>query len=228
VDARAALRVGAGGRILRMVDAPPVGWRPTPEAVYLVGTAGGPTGDDSVHLDVEVEATGRLRVRSSAATVVYHGTGTTQRIDARVGPAASLDWAPQPMIITAGAHHTQSSLVRIDPTATLDWTEMVVLGRTGERPGHADLRLDCVYPGGRPLLRHQLRIGSGEPGWDGPAVVGANRAVGVRLRAGPDVDTPSPRRGEGWAWMALDGPGWLLTAVAPELPVLLERMAVTA
>jgi urease accessory protein len=211
-----------------MVDAPPVGWRPTAEAVYLVGTAGGPTGDDSVHLDIEVEATGCLKVRSTAATVVYHGTGTSHGVDARVGPGASLDWAPQPVIVTAGAHHTQSSRVDIDPTATLDWSELVVLGRTGEGPGRADLRLDCVLAGGRPLLRHQLIIGPGASGWDGPAVVGADRAVGLRLRAGPHLGAPSPSQGEGWAWMALDGPGWLLTAVAPDLPGLLERMAVTA
>lgn len=209
-----------------MVDSPPIGWRPTPDAVYLVGTAGGPTGDDAVHLDIVVDAAGCLALRSNAATVVYHGSGTSQRVDVCVGAGAALDWAPQPVIVTAGAHHTQSSLVRLDPTARLDWSEMVVLGRHDENPGHADLRLDCVLTGGRPLLRHQLTIGPGVGGWDGGAVMGGNRATGMRLVAGPDLAPPAGRQGDGWAWMALDGPGWLLTAVAPDLPSLRHRMAV--
>jgi hypothetical protein len=34
--------------------------------------------------------------------------------------------------------------------------------------------------------------------------------------------------GEGWAWLALDAPGWLLVAVADDLPQLRSRMAAAA
>jgi hypothetical protein len=85
--------------------------------------------------------------------------------------------------------------------------------------------LDCTVGESGALVRHQLRIGPEVPGWAGPAVVGTNRAVAVRLVAGPDVRPPLRRHGDGWAWMALDGPGWLLTAVAGDLPSLLERVA---
>jgi urease accessory protein len=246
-----------------MVEDPPVAWRPTPEAVYLVGTAGGLTGDDDIGLDVCVASGGALVVRSTAATVVYAGTATRHRICLRAGAGSSVDWRTEPVVVTAGASHVQEASLYLAPTARLDWTDLVVLGRHGEAPGRADLRLDCVITGeavvaggvvaaggvvgaggavaaaavgagaveparDRVLLRHHLSVGPGAAGWAGPAVVGANRSVGVRLRVGPDLSPPPTARGDGWAWMRLDGPGWLLSAVAPDLPTLLERMAAAA
>ena len=207
-------------------------WRPTPEAVYLVGTAGGLTGGDDVALTVDVAAGGHLVVRANAATVVYAGEGTTHHVDLRAAAGASVDWRPEPVIVTAGARHVQSSSLCLASTACVDWTDVVVLGRHGEDPGDAELRLDGVVTGedgaSRPLLRHSLTVGPGARGWAGPAVLGDNRAVGLRLCAGADLRPPRNRCGEGWAWMRLDGPGWLLTAVAPDLPGLLGRMAAAA
>jgi urease accessory protein len=229
VRARSRLRIDAAGRVTDMVEVPPVAWRPTPDAVYLVGTAGALTGDDDIGLDIEVAPGGALVVRSTAASVVYTGRSTTHHVRLEAGAASSVDWHPEPLIVTVGASHVQTASLRLAPTACLDWTDVVVLGRHGEAPGHAELRLDCVIAGGpsgdRPLLRHHLSVGPGAPGWAGPAVLGRNRAVGVRLRAGPDLMVPGRRHGDGWAWMGLDGPGWLLTAVAPDLPTLLERLA---
>jgi urease accessory protein len=223
------LRIDSAGRVAEMVEDPPVAWRPAAGAVYLVGTAGGLTGDDDVGLDIDVAAGGELVVRSSAASVVYAGTGTTHQVSLRAGAGASVDWRPEPVIVTAGATHTQGASLRLAPTATLDWTEIVVLGRHGEQPGRAELRLDCVVAAGdgcdRALLRHHLSVGPGAPGWSGPAILGRNRTIAVRLRAGADLSPPPIRHGDGWAWMALDGPGWLLTVVAPDLPALRQRMA---
>jgi urease accessory protein len=225
VRAHAWLRIGSGGTVERLVDDPPIGWRVTPGAVYLVGTAGGPTGDDQVRLDVEVAPGARLAVRSSAATIVYAGTGTSQRIDAAVGAGGAIDWAPEPVVVTAGAHHTQVTRITADPSASIDWTELLVLGRHQEPPGRADLRLDCTLAGGRPLLRHRLQFGPGATGWDGPAVLGGHRTVALRLVAGPALAPPPRRQGEGWAWLDLEGSGWLLTAVAADLPTLLGALA---
>jgi urease accessory protein len=238
VLARARLRIDSSGRVADMVESPPVAWRPTPGALYLVGTAGGLTGDDDVGLDIEVAPGGRLTVRSVAATVVYAGGGTVHHVRLAVGSGASVDWRPEPLIVTAGATHVQAASIRLAPTAQLDWTDIVVLGRHGEEPGRAELRLDCVVAGDRgagdggagdrTLLRHHLSVGPGAPGWSGPAVVGRNRNLGVRLRAGPDLSPPRTSHGDGWAWMRLDGPGWMLSAVAPDLPTLLDRMASAA
>lgn len=223
--AHAQLRVGPGGTLERLVDDPPVGWRPTPGAVYLVGTAGGPTGDDQIRIDVEVAAGAQLAVRSSAATVVYAGTGTAQHITVSIEPEARIDWAPEPVVVTSGARHTQVTRIDAAATATVDWTELLVLGRHGEEPGYADLRLDARM-GGLPVLRHRLQVGPGAPGWDGPAVLGRGRAAAFRLVAGAGLAPPPTRQGQGWAWMELAGPGWLLTAVAADLPDL--RLALAA
>jgi urease accessory protein len=240
VRARAGLTVGPGRRILRLAEDPPVAFRPTPDAVYLVGTAGGPTGVDEVAVDIDVLDDGDLTVRSAAATVVYAGAGTTHTVTVTVGPGARIVWAPEPVIVTAGADHHQHAALTVDAAASIDWTDVVLLGRHGEGPGRADLRLDATV-GGRILLRHQLVVGPGAPGWDGPAVVGPYRAIGVRLVAGPAWASDPPPGGvplPGGApptatalptaravWMRLDGPGWLLTAVAVDLPDLLSSMA---
>lgn len=227
--ARSRLGIDSAGRVMEMTEVPPVAWRPTPDAIYWVGTAGGLTGDDDVAVDVDVAAGATLRVRSTAATVVYAGEATTQHVRLRAGAGATVDWSTEPCIVTAGAAHLQGASLRLAATARLDWTDIVVLGRHGEGPGRAGLRLDCVVAGDdgceRALLRHHLSVGPDAPGWSGPGVLGANRAVGLRLLAGPDLTAPPAVSGDGWAWMALDGPGWLLSAVAPDLPELRARMA---
>jgi urease accessory protein len=98
-------------------------------------------------------------------------------------------------------------VLSLDSTATLDWTDEVILGRHGEPPGELDLHLDVTIDGA-PLLRHQLRIGPDHAGWDGPAVLGANRCIGLRLTTG----RPPHDRG----WMQLEGPGYLKVAVASD------------
>ena len=67
------------------------------------------------------------------------------------------------------------------------------------------LRLD-VDIDDHPLLRHQLELGPGVPGWDGPAVLGANRAVGLVLLAGRGVAAGGPGRPR--QGRARAGPSW--------------------
>jgi urease accessory protein len=222
VRSRAELSIDARGRLARVVSAPPVTFRAAGDAVYLVGTAAGPLGEDDISVTVDVAAGGVLRLRSAAATIVYSGRGSRQTFMVTVGRGATLDWHPEPVIATAGCHHVQVARIDLDEGAELDWTEEVVLGRHGEAPGAIDLRLD-VDRAGVPLLRHQVVVGA--PGWDGPAVLGGHRSTGLRLRSGPNCPTPAVTVGEGWAWMALDAPGWLLVAVADDLPQLRARMA---
>lgn len=221
----AELIVGPGAgtgqaRIERMVHAAPIGWRVTPDAVYLVGTSASPVADDDIAIEVEVRAGARLVVRSSAATVAWRGCagGSRQRVAVRIGAGASLDWSPEPLIATAGCDHRQEVRISMACGSALRWEERLILGRHGEQPGRltSTLRVDVD---GAPLLRHTLSVGVDAPGWEGPAVLGGRRAVGLVLVAGPDLDAQA-RCGDGWACMPLAGPGSLTVAVAQGSPGL--------
>jgi urease accessory protein len=219
----AELSIDGAGRLARVVSAPPVTFRAAGGAVYIVGTAAGPLGEDHVTVRVDVAAGGTLRLRSAAATIVYAGIASRQTQEVRVGSGATLDWHPEPLIATSDCRHVQDVVIDLDEGAHLDWTEEIVLGRHGEEPGIVEFRLR-VEVAGRPLLRHQLSIG--QPGWDGPAVLGPARATGLRLVVGSDPPVDGRSVGDGWAWMDLEGPGRLLVAVAPDLAELRQRMAI--
>jgi urease accessory protein len=209
-------------RVLRQRDAPPVAWRATPEAVYLVSTAATPAGDDVVGLDVSVQPHARLLVRSTAATIAWRSSGTAQRIRASVADGGSLDWHLEPLIATRGCCHEQHVSIELQGSARLTWTEELVLGRALEQPGHLDLRLD-VELDGRPLLRHQMVVGSGDA-WDGPAILGRHRTAGITVSIAAEQQQASPASGAGWARLPLEGPGILALAVGDELPELRVRL----
>ena len=214
-------RPAEGCRLALVRAAPPVAFRATPEAVYLVGTAASPVGDDKVVIDIEVEAGATLRVRSAASMIAWASSGSSLEVNVSVAKGGCLDWRLQPMIASTGCSFSQRVRAKLADGAALLWTEEIVLGRHGEEPGRLSLRLD-VDIDGDPLLRHQLELGPGVAGWDGPAVVGTNRAVGLTLLAGPGTPqggqgVPSPGAGAGWAVMDLDGPGTLVSAVGPDL-----------
>jgi len=214
-------RLVEGCRLALVRDAPPVAFRATPEAVYLVGTAASPVGDDKVIIDVEVEAGAALKVRSAASMIAWASAGSSLEVNVSVGRGGYLDWHLQPMIASAGCSFSQRVSAKLADGAALRWTEEIVLGRHGEQPGRLSLRLD-VDIDDNPLLRHQLELGPGVPGWDGLAELGANRAVGLILLAGAGIakagrGTPSPGAGAGWAVMSLEGPGVLVSAIGPDL-----------
>ena len=219
---------GGPCRLLRLRDAAPVAWRPTPDAVYLVGTAASPVGDDQVEIDIRVEPGAGLNLRTTAATVAWRASGTGQNITALVADGASLSWHPEPFIATAGCHHRQRTRLAIEGTGRVGWHEELILGRHGEGPGRLDLRLD-VDIDGWPLLRHQLELGPGISGWNGPAVIGDRRCVGLSFIAGAGLaHRPAGAGHEAWAsWavLPLDGPGTLTVAVADDLPALHRALA---
>ena len=227
--APAVLSPGSGCRLTWLREAPPVSFRPTPEAVYLVGTAAFPVGDDELSIKVVVEEGADLVVRSAASAVAWAATGSSLEVDATVEPGGSLDWQLQPLIASKKCRFSQRSRVNLSGDATLRWADEVVLGRSGEEPGWLDLRLDVIVDG-RPLLRHQLELGPGVPAWDGPAVLGRNRAVGIVVVAGNWPARFGPRRshsiaGDSWAVMPLEGPGLLVSAVGHDLVSMRRVMA---
>lgn len=217
-------RAGEGCRLSWVRDAPPMAFRAAPGAVYLVGTAASPVGDDQISLQVTVERGARLTLRSVASTIAWASTGSSFSIEVRVEEGGTLDWRLQPLVASGGCDFSQRAHVSLAPGARLRWAEEIVLGRYGEGPGRLDLRLD-VDVDGRPLLRHGLEVGPAAPGWDGPAMLGASRAVGLVLTAGDGEHASGAAAGTGWAAMPLDGPGALVQAVAQDLPGLRQALA---
>jgi urease accessory protein len=208
-----------------MAGQAPVAWRLGADAVYMVSTAASPVGDDKVVLEVRARAGSRLVVRSTAATVAWTGVASRHEVRATVEHGAVLDWAPEPLVATSGCHHAQLARIDVHDGGSLWWRELLVLGRYDEAPGwlRTSLRVDLA---GRPLLRHQLTIGA--EGWDGPAVLGSARVVGLVLFAGAAVDgvrePPSASAGDGWAATPLEGPGQIVYAIGENVPEVEGRL----
>lgn len=150
----------SGCRLTWLREAPPVSFRPTPEAVYLVTTAAFPVGDDELSIRVLVEDGAALVVRSTASTVAWASTGSSLEVDATVQPGGSLDWQLQPLIASKKCRFSQHSRINLSEDASLRWADEVVLGRSAEEPGWLHLGLDITVDGA-PLLRHQLELGPG-------------------------------------------------------------------
>ena len=230
--AHARLKVEAGSgsrcRVTELVDAAPLGFRQSGEGVYLVGTAAGPMGSDQLSSTIEVGPGATLVLRGTAASILYAGspTGSHSITEVTVAEGGTLDWRLEPVIMTGGCHHRATNRVRLAGSARLDWTEVLVCGRHREEPGRLRLDVD-VEVDGTPLLRHQLTIGPDGPGWDGPAVLGDRRVVGMRLvRGGPEefLGDGDEFRGDGYAVMRLDRRSVLVMAVGFEVAAVTRML----
>lgn len=129
--------------------------------VHLVGSATSPLGGDNVTLRVVVRAGARLRLRGTAATLALPGqrggeSRNAVRID--VAEAGSVEYLPEPTVITARAHHRAELRVALAEGAKLTAREVLVLGRSGEPPGRLHTSTHLVRCG-VPLLRQDLAIG---------------------------------------------------------------------
>ncbi|MDI5973399.1 urease accessory protein UreD [Streptomyces sp. SL13] len=215
------LLAGDGPLALRRTRSAP-GWA----RVTVVGAMCAPLGGDRLALDAEVAAGARLLVGSAAATVALPGADgarATYDTNLTVGRNAELHWEPEPLIAAAGSDLAVTTRIRLTAGARLVLREIQVLGRAGEAPGHLTSRLTATLDG-QPLLEQELALGPGEPGWDGPAVLGGHRAVGQLLLVAPEfTDAPpnvtrlSADRGDGVALVTpLAGPAVLVTALAAD------------
>ena len=159
-----------------------------------VGTTAGPIGGDDLQLSVHAEPGAVLVVGSAGASIVLPGpTDAISQllIDVVVGERASLTWRPEPTVIAAGARHRAVTTIEVGADADLIWTDELVLGRHAEQPGSLSSRLVVDGPDG-PIVRTGIEIG--EPGWDGPAVMGGRRALGQLLLIGAPAERWSSTR----------------------------------
>lgn len=139
--------------------------------VHIVGSACTPLAGDEVELDVRVGPGASLVLTGVAAAVALPGAGRSSSAHLRfaVAAGASLQYLPEPTVVTARADHRIRLDVELHPTARLRVREVLVAGRTGE-------------PGGR--YRGTVRItevtGSGAPaGSAGPRPGPCSRSGGV-------------------------------------------------
>jgi urease accessory protein len=225
----------AGRPRIRWSQAWPIVLRPTGDArVHLVHGAGGPIGGDRLALDVRVGAGAALAVRSAGATIAQPGRGPgPARWDfgVVVGGGASLDWAPEPTVVTARADYRTSLRVDLAAGARALVREVVVLGRHRSAGGRYRGRLDVIVDG-VPLLAHTTVLDGADPALCGPGGTGGGRAVGTLVVIDPaDRATAAPSTGERpdlrWAWTDLAGPGRALLALGEPGDVIALLAAAT-
>ncbi|MCQ9133669.1 urease accessory protein UreD [Streptomyces hilarionis] len=227
--ARIAARAdGRGGTALPVLESDgPLALRRTrgtgaQARVLLVGAMSGPLGGDRFAVEADVGEGARLRVGSAAATIALPGqTKDDARYDVRlrVADGGELHWLPEPLISAKGSDLSVVTRVELHAGARLVVREEQVLGRVGEEPGRLGSRL-VVRIAGRVVLDQELACGPGAPGgWDGPAVLAGNRAVGQLVIVRPEfahVPAESAILAQGACVMPLAGPAALVTAVAPD------------
>ncbi|MCW0215054.1 MAG: urease accessory protein UreD [Pseudonocardia sp.] len=105
--------------------------------VHMVGSASTPLAGDDVELDVRVGPGADLVLTGVAAAVALPGlvTASTVTIRFEIGEGASLQYLPEPTVITARANHHTTLLAQLHPTARLRAREVLVAGRAGESSG---------------------------------------------------------------------------------------------
>ena len=202
--------VVAGDRVVGLETRPPVAAKilsttSGPELV-LIGAAAGLLEGDTVTIDLRLGPGGRLTVRTTAATLAHpcpDGGWTEMTVTAALAPGAVLAWLPEPLVACGDCRHRSRSTVALEEGAVAVWSDAYALGRSGERAGTLDLRLDATLAG-RALLRDGLKYPEGA---ESPAVLGGHRHTGSVHLFG--------RRASG-RYLQLAGPGTTARAVAAD------------
>jgi urease accessory protein len=213
---------GRGGTRLAVLrgESPLLLRRTGPAEVHLVGGAAGPLRGDDLRLEVAVGPGADLTVRSVAAQLALPGRHglppSLLTLHATVAAGATLRWLPEPLIAAAGCAHRTVTRVEVAEGGTLRWRDDLVCGRHDETPG--DVRTETtVRYAGRTAYRHDLAVGPDAPGWDGPAVLGAARAVGTLIAFPAEALPPWPLPSPEAAAMPLAGGGVLVTALGTDI-----------
>ena len=182
--------------------------------VHLVNSATSPLGGDDLRLSVHVGPGASLRISGVAATLALpglHGEGSISTVDVVVEEGGSLEYLPEPTVITARARHTAVFRAALASDAHLHTREVLVLGRAGESPGVLSSS-QHVTRGSVPVLRQTLSVGSELDG--SLAVLAGRRVLATDLVVGgPELPAAS---GEWWSRSPLAAGGTLVTSLAPD------------
>ncbi|MGW5720832.1 urease accessory protein UreD [Amycolatopsis sp. NPDC003865] len=182
--------------------------------VHLVNSATSPLGGDELLLTVRVGPGASLRLSGVAATLALpglHGEPSSSTVDIEVAEGGSLEYLPEPTVITSRARHAAVFRASLAAGSYLHTREVLVLGRAGERPGSLTTSLD-VTRDSVPVLRQTLTIGSELDG--SLAVLAGRRVLATDLVVGgPELPAAS---GDWWSRSPLAAGGSLVTSLAPD------------
>jgi urease accessory protein len=201
----------------------PARGRTGPAVVRLVNSAATPLGGDEVSLTVHVGPGAALTLTGVAATVALpgpHGAPSRTTVRLHLAERATMDYLPEPTVITARANHHVALHADLAADACLRAREVLVLGRAGERPGRLTT-LTTVVRAGHPVLRQQLTIG--DPELDASvAHLAGKRVLATELRV--DGTRPEPASGTWWSRTPLAAGGTLTTALADDTITALHHL----
>lgn len=220
--------------------------------VHMVGSASTPLAGDDVELDVRVGPGADLVLTGVAAAVALPGLAKPSSLAIRfeIGEDASLQYLPEPTVITARAHHHTALSAELHPTARLRAREVLVAGRAGEPTGRyrgtvrveetpADLHERhsrslgmnesavragrAVREQGRVLLMQTQELGDLPLGRSAAHLAG-RRVLGTEVLIWGD-DPGSGVAGDWWSLTPLARRGSLATAVGPNAVVAQRGLA---
>lgn len=161
--------------------------------------------EDAIGLGVEVGAGTRLDLVEPAGTVAYdmRGGAASWEVSLRLAEGATLTWAGEPFVLSAGSSVRRSTDVTLGRGARLALRETLVLGRHDEPSGAMDQRWRARGPDGAEVLAEDLLVGDGT---ERPGILGGHRAVSSVVALGFRVaeDVAAPQRLD---LDDLDGPG---------------------
>lgn len=183
--------------------------------VHLVNSATSPLGGDELKLTIQVGPGASLRLSGVAATIALpglHGEGSSSLVDVVVESGGSLEYLPEPTVVTARARHTAVLRASLAADAYLHTREVLVLGRAGERPGSLVTTQD-VTQGDVPVLRQTLEIGDSTLDSSLAHLAGRRVLATDLVVGGPELPTAS---GEWWSRTPLAAGGTLTTSLAPD------------
>ncbi len=183
--------------------------------VHLVNSATSPLGGDELTLTIHVGPGASLRLSGVAATIALpglHGEGSTSLVDVSVAEGGSLEYLPEPTVVTARARHTAMLRASLAADAYLHTREVLVLGRAGERPGSLVTTQD-VTRGDVPVLRQTLEIGDSTLDSSLAHLAGRRVLATDLVVGGPVLPAAS---GDWWSRTPLAAGGTLTTSLAPD------------
>jgi urease accessory protein len=195
--------------------------------VHLLSSATTPLGGDDVTLDVLVGPGAALVLTGVAATLALPGVRgrSMLAVRAEVSDGASLQYLPEPTVLTRRAAHDATLDARLGDRARLRCREVLVGGRSGEACGSFRGRIR-VADGAGPLLVQDLELG--DPALHAsPAHLAGHRVVATEVLAW-GADPAEAVCGPGaalWSLVPLARRGALATAVGPDAVSVRRNLA---